>query len=465
MDSKLQALLDAAAAEVTKKLPNSVERYQEACAVIPHGANRSRFWWPIPIYVESGEGSHLYDVDGHRLLDLVTGFGPLILGHRHPAVLAAIEDQLSRGLLFGAAGTDELELGQMIVSKVPGAESIVFLNSGTEATLCAVRLARAFTGKQKVAKFEGAWHGWHDILFHSFWSSGGEWDHPITIPDTLGVAAGAAEELTILPYNSPAAFDRIREQGGDLACVIVEGILGGGGAVPADPQFMRDLRRVCDETGVLLIMDEVITAFRLGETGAAGRFGIQGDLTAMGKIIGGGLPVGAVCGRSELLAKITPDASGKAVVVTGTFAANPMTMAAGKAQLNVLFSDPGLYLKLDRLGDKMRSGIAAAAEESGVNAHVTGLSSMWGVHFTPQEPHNIREVRSDYEALGRLLSAYLLLDGVLVSSPMHLGFVSTAHTDQDVDVAIEAHAKAFQRMKREGAFESYGLSAREAANV
>ncbi len=465
MNARMQALLDAAAQDVTAELPNSVSRYKEACDVIPHGANRSRFWWPIPIYVERGEGSHLYDVDGHRLLDLVNGFGPLILGHRNPVVLAAVQDQLSRGLLFGAAGTDELELGRLIVSKVPGAESLVFLNSGTEATLCAVRLARAFTGKQKVAKFEGAWHGWHDILFHSFWSSGGAWDRPTTIPDTLGVAAGAAEELTILPYNSAAAFDRIREQAGELACVIVEGILGGGGAVPADPEFMRGLRKVCDETGVLLIMDEVITAFRLGESGAAGLFGIQGDLTAMGKIIGGGLPVGAVAGRADLLAKITPDANGKAVVVTGTFAANPMTMAAGKAQLEVLFNDPSLYVKLDRLGDKIRSGISAAAEDAGVNAHVTGLGSMWGVHFTPQEPHNIREVRGDYEALGRLLSAYLLLEGVLVSSPMHLGFVSTAHTDEDIEVALEAHAKAFHRMKREGAFEAQAASSRQTARV
>ncbi len=228
---------------------------------------------------------------------------------------------------------------------------------------------------------------------------------------------------------------------------------------------MRGLRKVCDETGVLLIMDEVITGFRLGEAGAAGHFGIKGDLTAMGKIIGGGLPVGAVAGRADLLAKITPDAHGKAVVVTGTFAANPMTMAAGKSQLEVLFNDPSLYKRLNSLGDKMRAGISAAAEDAGVNAFVTGLGSMWGVHFTPREPHNIREVRGDYEALGRLLSAYLLLEGVLVSSPMHLGFVSTAHTEEDVDFALVAHAKAFQRMQREGAFATLAVGPRDMARA
>lgn len=448
-------VLNAAKAEVQAALPKSTAQYHLAQKVVPGGTTRSRFWWPMPIYIERGSGAHVTDIDGRRYIDCNLGFGPLILGHAHPAIEAALSRQLPLGVHYGAACLGEEGLARRITENLPGAERVIFLNSGTEATLAALRIARAATGRDKVAKFEGGWHGAQEFLFHNYTTINGEPAHVRSVPDMAGIPRGATDSVVVLPYNDPAAFTRIREESNDLACVIVEAVQGGGGSVPVEADFLRGLRQVCDEVGALLIIDEVITGFRIGAASAAGHYGITGDLTTLGKIIGGGLPVGAVAGRADLIELTTPIAGAeagkrKAVVVAGTFAANPMTMAAGIAQIDTLVGDRNSYETLNALGEHMRSGLTSVMEEFGIQGHVTGLGSMWGVHFTSKSPKSPREMVDANHTASRLLSAYLLLEGILMSSPAHLGFLSTAHSEADVDAVIQSHRNALERMMHEG---------------
>jgi glutamate-1-semialdehyde 2,1-aminomutase len=446
-------LEERAAEEVRKALPGSAARYEQLRDTIPGATTRPRFWWPFPPFAERGEGAYIWDIDGNRYVDINMAFGPLILGHRPPDVIKALEEQLTKGVFFGAGCVAEGDLAVLVAEHVPGAERVLWVNSGTEATLTATRLARTATGKNKAAKFEGGWHGWHEFLFHNFRSIVGEPDRVVTTADTLGVPAEVTELVVALPYNDERAFDRIRAEADDLACVVVEAVQGAAGSMPADKEWLLELRALCEQLGIVFILDEVITGLRLGAGGAAATYGITPDLTALGKIIGGGLPAGALTGRADLLDRVLPNADGKSVVVAGTFSGSSMTMEAGLAQVKTLTSDPELYPRLDRLGERMRSGIGRAAEEEGIAAHVTGMGSMWGIHFTDEEPHSVRGQVDAHPTAARLLSAYLLLEGVLMTNPAHLGFLSTRHTEEDVDHVIDAHQRVFVRMKEEGAFD------------
>jgi glutamate-1-semialdehyde 2,1-aminomutase len=444
-------LVESAAQRVEASLPRTREYFDRARKVLPGGTTRNRFFWPFPIIVERAEGSHIFDIDGNDYIDCCLGFGPMILGHRHPEVMEALRRQLDRGVMFGAPPREELDLAETIASNVPGAERVMFVNSGTEATLAAIRFARAKSGRDKVAKFEGGWHGWHDWVLHSFYAPEGEPENAVTTSATLGAFSGLADYAVTLPFNHPGAFDRIRREAKDLACVIVEGVLGGGGSIPADPEFMRQLRDVCTETGVLLIMDEVITGFRLGPDGAAGYYGVVGDLTTLGKVLGGGMPIGAICGRGDLL-DLTLGREEDCVLFSGTFSNNPMSMIGGKTQLDVLLRDGKAYEKLAVLGGRMRDGLESAFAQVGIRGFVTGVGSMWGIHFTPERPTSIRDqVRMQKEAT-TVLSGYLLQQGVFMMAPVHLGFVSTAHTKEEVDFVVEAHVQALSAMKSEGFF-------------
>lgn len=443
--------LEQIAAEMAAALPASAALADGNSKVIPGGTTRGRFWWPFPIYMREGSGARITDVDGRSYLDCNLGFGPLILGHNHPVVVEALEQQLARGVDFGPPNESEAPLAELIVANVPGAEKMVFASSGTESTLGALRIARAATGRQKVAKFEGGWHGIQDFLFHSYSSFGGTPEHAETIPDTSGISKSVEESVVVLPYNDALAFDRIRAEASDLACVIVEPMQGGGGAINIDSQFLSELRALCTELGVLLIADEVITGFRVGPTGGCGHFGVEADLTTLGKVIGGGMSVGAICGPSRYMDLTIPTPTHKAASIGGTHTANPMSMAAGLAQMNVLLSDAGAsYAGLNRLGDQFRADLTRMLADLDVNGFVTGMGSIWGIHFTSSEPHNLRDQAANNVTASRLLAAYLLLEGVLVSSPMHLAFLSTEHTAADVDFLLQAHRSALQRIKSEG---------------
>lgn len=454
--TEIEGLLATAAERFRQRFPRSAAHYEAAARVLPRGTTRSRFWWPQPLYLERGEGSRVVDLDGHELVDCNLGFGPLILGHRHPRVLAALEDQMTRGVHFGAASAGEEALARRICSSLPGCERVIFLNSGTEATLAALRIARAATGREKVAKFEGGWHGAQEFLFHSYTTVAGDPEQPLTVPDMAGIPRGVSETVVVLPFNDARAIERVRREGHDLAAVIVEPVQGGGGSLPAHPEFLRELRRACEEVGAVFVLDEVITGYRLGPQSAAGRYGVTADLTTLGKIVGGGLPVGAVGGRAELIeltAPLSPSESGrrKGVVVAGTFAGNPLTMAAGVAQLDVLLERPELYEELDRLGDALRSGLEKVLDELGVEAHVTGIGSLWGLHFGPARPESVRDRHEGGRELALLLAARLAEQGVLMSAPVHLGFLSTAHSDEDVSSALDAHRRALDGLREEGA--------------
>jgi glutamate-1-semialdehyde 2,1-aminomutase len=448
-------LLAQASLEIRAALPKSTAQAEAAARILPGGSSRARFWWPTPIFMEHASGAYVTDLDGVQYVDCNLGFGSMVLGHAHPDISAALTEQIPKGVFFGAANVGEEAWARRITDNIPGAEKVVFLNSGTEATLAALRIARTATGREKVGKFEGGWHGPQEYLLHSYTTVGGDVRHPDVIPENPGIPRGVTDTVVALPYNHPAAFDLIRAEADNLACVIVEAVQGGGGAMPADPDFLRGLREVCDEIGAVFIVDEVITGFRVGPGSASARYGITPDLVTLGKAIGGGLPAGAVCGRSDLidvtLPKLPMDPSPRRPVnIAGTFSGNPMTSAAGVVQIDTLMNDPDAYPRLQRLGDRMRTGLTSIMRELEVSAFITGIDSMWGVHFSPASPSTVRDKGQDNAVAARLLAAYLLLEGVLMSSPVHLSFVSTAHTEEDVDTVLEAHRAALTRMRREG---------------
>ncbi len=435
------------------RFPKSFEHFERALKVVPRGAVRNRFWWPFPIYIERGDGSYLFDLDGNRYIDCVLGFGPLILGHRPKAVISALERQLKLGLMFGATTVEEAQLAEQLVAHVPNAGWVTFVNSGNEATMGAIRIARAATGRQVVAKFEGGWHGWHDLAAYSCFSIGGELQNPEAVPDSVGIPIPKDGEVVVLPFNRPEGLALLREEAPRLACVLVEGVQGGAGAIPADRAFLTEVRRICDELGVLLIMDEVITGFRLGSSGAAGLFNVRPDLSTMGKIIGGGMPVGAICGSAQLKTLMSTGTGSNQMILAGTFSAHPMSMVAGSAQLTALLEDETAYERLDSLGHRMRTGLVAAFSEVGITCHITGTGSLWGTHFTEIPPTSVRDMVGSNREAARVLPFYLMQEGVLVSAPAHLGLLSTAHSEGDVDQVVAGHVNALRAMADDGFFD------------
>lgn len=446
-------LLRSAEAELRAALPKSAARLERSSFRPALWTTRERFW-PMPIYVDRGTGSHLVDVDGRDYIDCNMGHGPLILGHCHPRVMAAIDEQLAKGNHFGPPSTHEAKLAELIVRGVPGGERVAFMNSGTEAAMAAVRIARAATGRRVVAKCEGGLHGSYEPLRHSVLSFAGSSARPEASPDVAGMPPSLSADVVVLPFNDAVAFDLVRQVGDRMACVVVEPVQGSAGTLPPSPGFLQGLRKACDEVGAIFVMDEVITGFRLGPRSGAGRFGVEADLTVLGKAVGGGLPIGAVCGSARLIDLTTtpPERpANEAVFVGGTFSGNPLTSVAGVAQLSELLEHPSSYERLDLLGSKMREGLTKALATQGVAGFVTGTGSIWGgPYFTDERPTTFRGVATGNQVAGKLLSIYLLLEGVLVTSPSHLNFVSTVHTEEEVDTVIEAYRRALARLQREG---------------
>lgn len=444
--------LTRAAEEESKAwAPKSFEHYQRASRSIPGGTFRIRFFWPHPIFIDRADGAYLYDLDGHQLIDCNLGFGPLVLGHNHPVVVKAVQEQLAQGAMF--PNTREVDLAELMVANVPNSAWSVFFNSGTEATLAAMRVARAATGRTKIGKFEGGWHGWHDF---ALWNTQGTDGPPALarpVPMSAGLPAALADMTVALPYNDPAAFERIRREAADLAAVIVEPVQGAAGVIPARSDFLHELTELCRQYGILVIADEVITGFRLGPGGGCAYYGITPDLVTLGKIIGGGLPIGGMTGSEamrEVMVNGTPD--GRRLVMGGTFSANPMTMAAGAAQVGLLVEGPERYEHLNALGEQMRKGLTEVAAEYGNPLTITGIGGMWGTHYgVTGEPHSVRDVGSrDDQTKWKVLHHYLSQEGVVVSAPEHLSFLSCAHTSDDVDNVIDAHRRALSRMAKEG---------------
>jgi glutamate-1-semialdehyde 2,1-aminomutase len=451
-ESLLERALERASARIIAELPNSEAHYRRASHVIPDGTARARHFWPQPIYMARGEGGYVFDVDERRYVDCNLGFGPLILGHCHPEVIQAIERQLRDGVLFGAAVIGEAAYAEQLVAIVPGAEQVIFLNSGTEATMAAVRIARAATGREKVAKFEGGWHGWHDALFYSVHPQARASTDLRTEPNSRGMAASATGTVVTLPFNDEAAFDLLRAQGHEISCVMVEAIQGAAGVLVGQKAFLQRLSALTAELGIVLILDEVISGVRLGPGGAAAYYGIEPDISVLGKAIGGGLPIGVLCGRKELLETLIPNKEGRAVVVAGTTSGNPLTLAAAEAQLDVLLRDGGaVYERLWSLGERLRAGLEAALAEKQVVGALTGIGPWWGLHLGVSEPPaNVRGKSEVGQLSMAALAGYLTLEGVHMMAPVHQGFLCTEHTEADVDFVVEAHARALTSMSKDG---------------
>jgi len=391
-----------------------------------------------PRIVAYGRGSRLWDVDGNEYVDYVGSWGPLILGHAHPSVVEIIQRAAERGTSYGATTELEVELARLVCGAVPSVERVRFVNSGTEATMSAVRLARAFTGRDKIVKFEGCYHGHADGLL----AKAGSGVATLGLPDSAGVPASFTAETIVLPYNDTAAVDAAFEaHGGAIAAVIVEPVAANMGLVPPTPGYLQHLRAATERAGALLIFDEVITGFRLAPGGAQMYYGVLPDLTCLGKVIGGGLPVGAYGGRADVMAMVAPSGP---VYQAGTLSGNPLAMAAGIVTLRILANE-GVYRGLDTMGHALAEGLREAAREAeceGVT--VAQLGSMITVFFAGEAPSDYATAkRADTARFARFFNAMLDAGVWLPPSQFEVMFVSLAHQQRDFEQTLEAARAAF----------------------
>jgi glutamate-1-semialdehyde 2,1-aminomutase len=426
--------------------PKSVSRtmYNRALVSLPGGNTRTTvFMKPYPIYAARGEGCRVWDVDGNEFIDCINNFTSLIHGHAHPSLIEAATRQLSVGSAFGLPTESEIDLAELLVSRLPSVEQVRFANSGTEAVMMALKAARAFTGRPKIAKCEGAYHGSYDYAEVSLDPSPDAWGRnaPVSVAYAKGTPDNVLADVVTIPFNdTEAAVSLIREHGSELACVLVDPMPNRAGLAPADKAYLNALREITREVGALLVFDEVIT-FRLGYSGAQGLWGIDPDLTTLGKIMGGGFPVGAIAGRKEVMSVFDPRSGKPALPHGGTFSANPVTMRAGLAAMQLL--DEAAFTRLNVIGEAVREGINEAFRRNGVPGGTVGLGSLLKIHFADRP---IRDYRSAYMTEQEtkrqaVFNLGLLNRGVLAAS-YGLMALSTPMTDADVDTIVAAASDA-----------------------
>lgn len=426
-----------ASSEYRVKTSRSSELFELAKRYMPGGVGgNAKYFAPYPFYVREAKGSRLVDIDGNSYVDFMLGAGTNILGHAPICVVDAVRAQLERAIHTYAPTENEVRLAEKIQQHMPWIERVRFVASGTEATLMALRAARAVTGRPKIAKFEGNWHGQHDAVLFSGLSVAGDARAPVAVEDSLGLLPAAADGVLILPWNDlEAARQLIEAHRDELAAVIFEAVGGFmSGFIPADQEFVAGLREVTRDAGVLLIIDEVITGFRLGLGGACAHYDLTPDLVTLGKIIGGGLPIGAYGGRAEIM-EAALDMSAppqKRIFQSGTFSGNPLSTAAGVAVINELESDPELYTTLAEVGERVRKGLRAIAVDLDLPLQVTGIGSLFHTVFASEAPRNKRDlIASDSD----LLTAYdrgLVARGFFIP-PGHPAFISTVHSSRELD--------------------------------
>ena len=425
----------------------SSAKHNEASRWLPGGDTRnSIFWGPFPIYVSRAEGSRIVDVDGNERVDFINNMTTLILGHRHPAVVEALQEQLERGVSYPAPTPLVVEWGELMCERVQSLDKIRFVNSGTEATLNAIRAARAFSGKNLLAKCEGAYHGNHDAVQISVTPDvglAGDAESPTSVLTTQGMSPRSADEIVIMPYNDLDNAERIiREHSDELAAVIVEPINGQCGMVPAEPEFLDGLRRLTSELGILLIFDEVI-AFRASRGGAQEYFGVTPDLTCFGKVIGGGLPVGAFGGREDIMSMWDPSGpGGPQVSHAGTFNGNPMTAAAGVATLRELTVD--VYEELEKKGEYLRGKLRDVISEMEAPMGVTGAASLFAIQGTSEQVRDYRSYATNDGELLEMVFMGMMNEGYLLSNRC-AGNVSAAHSYEELDGFVDAFERVLKR--------------------
>ena len=423
----------------------SQQLFARASEVIPGGVNSPvRAFAAVggtPPFIERAEGAYLFDADGNRYIDYVASWGPMICGHAHPEILAAVTEVAQKGLSFGAPTELEVELASRVCELVPGIELVRMTCSGTEATMSAIRLARGYTGRDKIVKFEGCYHGHGDSLL----VKAGSGALTLGVPSSPGVPAGLADHTLTLEYNNS---DQVRELfagiGAEIACVIVEPVAGNMNCVPPVEGFLQTLRECCSDAGSVLILDEVMTGFRVGLGGAQAHYGIEADLTTLGKVIGGGMPVGAFGGKREIMAHIAPLGP---VYQAGTLAGNPVAMAAGLKNLEIV-SRPGFFEELTARTERLVVGLLEASSAAGVALRANQVGAMFGLFFTDQaEVSRFSQVSAcDVEAFKRFFHGMLVRGINLAPSAFEAGFVSAAHGDDDIAQTIAAAAEVFAEL-------------------
>ncbi|WWW35358.1 glutamate-1-semialdehyde 2,1-aminomutase [Stenotrophomonas rhizophila] len=394
-----------------------------------------------PFFVQRADGPYLYDADGNRYIDYVGSWGPMIVGHNHPAVRQAVKHAINNGLSFGAPCEAEVVMAETLTRLIPSCQMVRMVNSGTEATLSAIRLARGATGRNRIVKFEGCYHGHGD----SFLVKAGSGMLTLGVPTSPGVPAGLSELTLTLPYNDfEAATALFAEQGEHIAGLIIEPVVGNANCIPPRDGYLQHLRALCTQYGALLIFDEVMTGFRVALGGAQAHYGITPDLTTFGKIIGGGMPVGAYGGRADLMSQIAPAGP---IYQAGTLSGNPVAMAAGLAMLE-LVQEPGFHDRLSAASARLCAGLEAAAAEAGVAVTTTQVGGMFGLFFTDQKVDTYaRATACDITAFNTFFHAMLERGVFLAPSAYEAGFMSSAHDDSVIDATIDAAREAFKVVK------------------
>ncbi len=426
--------------EKSKKLFAEAQRY------IPGGVNS-----PVracksvgcdPLFIRKAAGARVHDVDGNEFVDFVCSWGPMILGHNHPAVVEAIRETLANGTSFGAPCPGEIELARMVVEALPSVDKVRFVSSGTEATMSAIRLARGFTGRKKVIKFDGCYHGHAD----SFLVKAGSGVITLGIPGSPGVPEDIVRNTVSIPYNDSVILEQtLRADGSDIACVIVEPVAGNMGVVAPGQGFLQKLRELTAELGIVLIFDEVITGFRLAYGGAQSFFGINPDLTCLGKIIGGGLPVGAYGGKAEIMSLIAPDGP---VYQAGTLSGNPLAMAAGVATLKVL-REPGFYDRLNEKAARFAGGLEEIARRTSQEVTLNRVGSMMTGFFTSGPVFDYASaMKADAGKYGVHYREMLSQGIYLAPSQFEAAFVSAAQSEDDLDLALKMTESSFKKMQK-----------------
>jgi len=421
--------------------------HERAARVMPGGTTRTTTYFdPYPLYIERGEGCRVWDADGTERIDMLGNYTAMILGHAHPKIVEAIRDQAARGTGFAAANPIEVKLATILCERIPSVDAVRFCNSGTEATMFAMRLARAFTGRPKIARMEGGYHGTHDyaeVSTHPVVMESGSADSPVAQPDSIGTPRWALEQTVVLPFNNADAAERlIRNHAGELAAVILEPIIGAGGVIAATPDFLQRMRGVTNELGIVLIFDEVIS-LRVAPGGAQQMYGITPDLTTMGKIIGGGLPVAAFGGRADIMELLDPRHD-PSLAQGGTYNGNPLGMAAGVAAMTAL--TPDVYDELNRKGARVCELLNEVFASHAVPVQVNGAGSMFAIHFTDHAVVDYRTMAAADKRKARELFLGLLNHGVLMA-PRAMGALSVPMNEDDIQQFVDAADTVVSELK------------------
>ncbi len=430
-------------------MTNSQQLFTRAQTVIPGGVNSPvrafRAVGGTPLFIKSAKGPYIFDEDDNQYIELINSWGPMVLGHAFEPVEKAVRDAAQHGFSFGAPTRREVEMAELIVSMVPSVEKVRMVNSGTEATMSAIRVARGFTGREKIIKFEGCYHGHGD----SFLISAGSGAMTMGTPDSPGITRGTANDTLLAPYNDlPAVEALIAANENQIAALILEPVVGNMGCVLPEPGYLQGLRDLCTKHGIILIFDEVMTGFRLARGGAQERFGVIPDMTTLGKIIGGGMPVGAYGGRAEIMNMVSPAGP---VYQAGTLSGNPIAMAAGLTMLHHLNDHPEVYTRLDEIGNTLATGFRASVAKLGLNFTVNQVGSMFTLFMTDRTVTDLDTAKTcDVAAFGRYFHALLDRGVYIAPAQFESLFVSTALTDELIEDVLRANEEALREVIERG---------------